>query len=556
MRKTTILTRDRLPFLAAGVLAVGAFALFLGESVGIRSWSDEWSFILYRRGISTHSLLMPHNEHFSLVPVLIYKALLQVAGLRHYAVFHVVAVLCHLAVAGVFLRLALLRLPAPWAVVAAVPVIFSGAGSSDIISPFQISYMIPVAAGLGAILLLERDGRRSELAAAGLLLVAIASSGIGLPFTIGAAACIAARGQWRRWWVVGVPLLVYGIWHLNYSPTAGTHLTPVDQVPKLIAEFAAAAVGGLTGLGLSWGRLGLAVIAVWVAWTVLRQGREPARLIAYVVTALVFWTMISLARGSIEIELDRYIYVGAVLIVLTIVELVPVPEPRLGRGFVLAAAAVTIAAVSGLAALSAQTFLHKDFSAKFEAEMRALEISRDVIDPNYNVDTERLATAFPAHLYFTTVDDFGSAAMTENEISKAGYAPGVLADRFLMAFEGVTPGAVPVPRRGGAAPNLVSQSAGSQSSASGCLRIDLPTAGSQAEISFAAPGVVIVAESGTAPSFGLRRLAPQYPLDPPPAAVSPETAIAVPVVRDRSTTPWKARISTTSRSVVRVCGLH
>src|SRR2546430_385943 len=65
--------KDRAPWLAlAALLLISALVLY-HETRGTTLWFDEWEWALNRRGGSLATLLRPHNEHLSLVPVVIYK---------------------------------------------------------------------------------------------------------------------------------------------------------------------------------------------------------------------------------------------------------------------------------------------------------------------------------------------------------------------------------------------------------------------------------------------------------------------------------------------------
>ena len=67
----------------SGLLVLTAgLILYLGRSTGF--YFDEWNFVLSRRGWDAQALLMPHNEHLSVVPVLIYKTLFSTVGIDSY----------------------------------------------------------------------------------------------------------------------------------------------------------------------------------------------------------------------------------------------------------------------------------------------------------------------------------------------------------------------------------------------------------------------------------------------------------------------------------------
>src|SRR5436309_2893254 len=80
---------------------VGGFVVLLHANRGQWFWGDEWAFLAHRRVAlaGEHGLWAPHSEHWSTLPILIYRALFATVGLRTYVPYVVVLVLLHLAVA-------------------------------------------------------------------------------------------------------------------------------------------------------------------------------------------------------------------------------------------------------------------------------------------------------------------------------------------------------------------------------------------------------------------------------------------------------------------------
>ena len=79
--------------------------------------------------------------------------------------------------------------------------------------------LLSLAAGIGALLALERGDLRGDIGVAVLTGVSLASSGIGVPIALGLAAeLLWARRRLTRLWVVAVPLAGYAAWWLAYSP--------------------------------------------------------------------------------------------------------------------------------------------------------------------------------------------------------------------------------------------------------------------------------------------------------------------------------------------------
>src|SRR3954468_13014158 len=110
--------------------------------------------MLRRRPTTCGIFLEPHNEHFSLVPVIVYKLLFATAGLDHYAPYRIVALALHLTIAALVFVFVRSRAGDVLALAGATLLLFLGAGFEDVLWPFQIGFMSALAAGLGALILL------------------------------------------------------------------------------------------------------------------------------------------------------------------------------------------------------------------------------------------------------------------------------------------------------------------------------------------------------------------------------------------------------------------
>ena len=117
--------------------------------VGRRKWFfwDEWDF-LAQRGLHGHGLaeavarlFRPHNEHWSTLPILVYRLLFALFGVRHYLPYQAVVVLVHLAVC-LALWFIMVRAGASAWVATALGAVFAlfGAGSQTSLWAFQIGF--------------------------------------------------------------------------------------------------------------------------------------------------------------------------------------------------------------------------------------------------------------------------------------------------------------------------------------------------------------------------------------------------------------------------------
>src|SRR5829696_4640169 len=125
--------------LLAGAMSVSA-ALLLVWGSKLTFLLDDWEFLLYRPGFTADSILSPHGEHLSATPVLIYKGLLETAGMSSSLPYLAVSVALFLASVG-FLFVYLRRRVDPWlALLGAGIVLFLGPASDDLIWDFQMGF--------------------------------------------------------------------------------------------------------------------------------------------------------------------------------------------------------------------------------------------------------------------------------------------------------------------------------------------------------------------------------------------------------------------------------
>src|SRR5947209_3483538 len=130
-------------WLALGLLGLATALLLYHETRGTTLWFDEWIWVVQRRGCTL------------------------VFAYARRRVGEVIAALVTLLL------------------------LLFGPGWQGFLWPFQITWLISLASGIGALLALERDGPRSSLVACGLLVISLASSGVGVPFALWALVELA-----------------------------------------------------------------------------------------------------------------------------------------------------------------------------------------------------------------------------------------------------------------------------------------------------------------------------------------------------------------------------
>ncbi len=158
--------RGRLAILALGFLMVIAAAALIYVGGGLTFVKDEWAFIYSRREWTLDVFLASHNGHLVLFPVGVFKVLFATVGLTEHWVYLLTVVGAHLVCVGLMFVLARRRVGDRLALAACVPILFLGSAYQNLLWPFQVGLFASVAAGLGALLMLDRRDTRGDISAA------------------------------------------------------------------------------------------------------------------------------------------------------------------------------------------------------------------------------------------------------------------------------------------------------------------------------------------------------------------------------------------------------
>ena len=309
---------------AFALAAIGTFALLLALGAGMTFFSDEWAFIITRSLGDPVSWLPPHNEHWSTVPVVLYRLLVETVGLRTYVPYLAVLAALHILVASLVythVRRASGRWPA---LAVGVIVLLLGSGFENLFWAFQYGFVISVAAGLGAMLAFEEPlSRRKVAAGTALVLLSLASSGMGLVFAAVVAIELALDPRRRILLAaLNVPAAAYAVWYLTFGRFGLTSqrdpltLTAMRDVPGFVIAGLADAGGAVAGVGSTLGLIviaGLGLVAVQ-RW---RSGAVPPRFVACALGIVVMYALIGSVRGHLFQGSDlytRYTYVAGLLL--------------------------------------------------------------------------------------------------------------------------------------------------------------------------------------------------------------------------------------------------
>lgn len=307
----------------AGLLVVTA-ALMLYLTRGLTFTLDEWWVVTERRGPGAPSLLTPHNEHLTLLPLLVFLGTLSLAGLDAYWLMMLTLVALQLTLGVLLFVIARRRLGAGVGVGVAALALLSGMAYENFLIAGQAAQMFSIVAGVAAFALLDRPvTRRRTWLLGALIAVALASSGLGIAILAGVTAELLLSAEGRRSLpAVLVPFALYLAWYAAYGVSRAS---PDELAAGVLwaGEAAFYAAGALIGeRGIQPGRMMFILVLIAVvlgARKLDRPGR--VRLLALAVVLLTFYGLTGLSRHDLALpSSSRYLTLGLVFMLLMLVE--------------------------------------------------------------------------------------------------------------------------------------------------------------------------------------------------------------------------------------------
>ncbi|MDQ2959914.1 MAG: hypothetical protein M3R48_02530 [Candidatus Dormibacteraeota bacterium] len=293
---------------------------------GARQWffTDDWEFIVRNLpGPSRLGLFVPHNEHWSTIPLLVYKTLFAVFALRTYLPYELFDICLHVLAAHLLWRLALRVGANPWTATAlAATFLALGMGYEQILSAFQATFELSLCCGLAWLLVTDSGMRERPRVVAGWVLgvAASMSSGIALPMIAVVALATAGRRGLRSAAVaVSVPVAVNVAWYLAIRPQQTLPATghALLLLPAFVARGLTATANG--AVGLWW--TGTALLVVLLGWMLRRWRVLPPIAWSGVVGSFILFAIVGLGRVALGVEqatTSRYLYLAAALLMPTV----------------------------------------------------------------------------------------------------------------------------------------------------------------------------------------------------------------------------------------------
>ena len=281
-----------------------SFAILLYVDRGLWFFYDEWDFLAGQgTGGRPLNLFVPHNEHWSTIPILMYRALYAAVGLHTYIPYLVVMLLAHVILAHLLFRVMIRIDVDPWIATALATVfLFLGAGAENLTWAFQMAWIISLLLGVAGLLLIdhERAGRRRDLAYWPVAVLALMCSGVGVPLVaVGGLVALIRRGWRAALRVVSLPAIVFVVWFALVGHVGYTTTHPAKSVLLQVSQYAWTGLTSAVSSTLGWQGAGAIVVlalAVFLAAQGPKRWRRRAIPLSMAVGAVLFFGITGIGR--------------------------------------------------------------------------------------------------------------------------------------------------------------------------------------------------------------------------------------------------------------------
>jgi hypothetical protein len=439
-------------FAAAAAVAAGLI-LWLGRDASFSS--DELVWFAQTPDLDLDGLLQPHVGHLLLTTRLVYAGIFEVFGVD-YLPFQLLTIATVVLTAGLFYAYASRRVGRLAALAPVLVLLVFGADYAHVLLGNGFTVLGALACGIGALLAFERDDRRGDVIACGLLCLGVVTYTVALAFVVGIGVAILLRAdRLRRLWIVAIPTVIYAawwLWALDSASSSQEQVTLSDALllPAWAFQSLGAVLGAVTGIDYDFGEgaaevgSALALAAIVLVGLRLRRGPIPTVLWAALGVIVAYWLISVLGNSALRSpDSPRYMYPSAIGVLL--VAAAAAAGLRWSRAGLITLFAVAVAGVStNLILLRDGGDLLRAVADDTRADLGAIELAGESADPGFLPDGTNVGSV-PTAFVFTALADSGEAPTatyleaTESlgEIGLAPEALGTLDDETGMRVDAI-----------------------------------------------------------------------------------------------------------------------
>jgi hypothetical protein len=317
---------------------VAGLVVLLRENRNTWFFGDDWEFIV-NRGLhhAGQSIWQPHNEHWSTLPILLYRFLFTVFGLD-FTPYILVALFVHLLLAHLIWRTCLREGADAWIATALVALfVVLGSGAENLTWAFQLAWIGSLMFGYLALEVARRSATVvTDVIVALLLLAALMCSTIGDVMVIAVAVFLFLSRHWRAAArPLVLPVFCYALWYglVGRHAVSNDHVTLSTylDVPGYIWNGVSSALGSTFDLADAGGAL-LIGLLVWIVYAFPILRRAHAAVLGLALGTGCFYLLTGIGRQGIGAPAtsSRYVYVAMALLIPVLTTLLAITSrPKL-----------------------------------------------------------------------------------------------------------------------------------------------------------------------------------------------------------------------------------
>ncbi len=410
---------------------------------------DELSIVSLVGRLQPSELFEPYVGHLVPIPLLAYRAVLEVFGTGEYFAFQAMTLLAIFLLAWFLFLWAKERVPA-W--VAVAPCLLLTIFPQDILHYLAgngFTIVFALACGVGALYAFDRKTGLGDVAAFILLVLGMMTYTVAVAFAIGVLVAALLDRDRRRAWVAGLPLIAYAVWRLTVASASteiedtGPDFVNLLLLPAWTFQSIGGSLAALFGLDFDFSGVAaedgaatfaaasLAVVFLGYGAVVIARGRAGSGLVVVAAIALALFASQTLVWGTFEARPgpgeDRYLYPGVVAVVLIGLELVRRVEwDRIKVGAVWLVTILSLIGAIGILAVSGN---RKSLAGSARAEVLGVTLLASTEQPPKVADQPRDAI----RKSFDPEDGsrFGYLGFTEADLAGEDSEWGETVDAFL-----------------------------------------------------------------------------------------------------------------------------
>ncbi|MFM9077318.1 MAG: hypothetical protein ACKORM_03695 [Solirubrobacterales bacterium] len=410
---------------------------------------DELSIVSLVGRLEPSELFEPYVGHLVPIPLLAYRAVLDVFGTGEYFASQAMTLLAIYLLAWFLFLWAKERVPA-W--VAVAPCLLLTIFPQDILHYLAgngFTIVFALACGVGALYAFDRRTGLGDIAAFVLLVLGMMTYTVAVAFAIGVLVAALLDRDRRRVWVAGLPLIAYAVWRLTVASASteiedtGPDFVNLLLLPAWTFQSIGGSLAALFGLDFDFSGVAaedgaatfaaasLAVVFLGYGAVVVARGRAGTGLVVAGAIALALFASQTLVWGTFEARPgpgeDRYLYPGVLAVVLIGLELVRRVEwDRVKLGAVWL---VTILSLVGAIGILATSRNRESLAGKARAEVLGVTLLASTEEPPKVADQPRDAI----RKSFDPEDgsQFGYLGFTEVDLAGEDSEWGETVDAFL-----------------------------------------------------------------------------------------------------------------------------